>query len=247
MRFSSSASALHCDRYEPLLRERAWRIIYERTEENMPAKNHDLHGNVPDACAVALLLIDVINDLEFAGGRTLVKTAVPAAARIAALKRRARRAGVPVIYANDNFGRWRSDFGEVVEHCLHDGVRGHPLAEMLAPDPDDYFVLKPKHSAFFSTTLATLLKYLKVERLVLTGFAGDACVLISAADAYMRDFELFVPADCTASKSALENRRALSYMARVLDADTRVSRRLDLAALARWSGEGTARRGRRKS
>jgi nicotinamidase-related amidase len=201
----------------------------------MAAKNHDLHGNVPDACPVALLLIDVINDLEFEGGRELAKTAVPAAARIAALKRRARELDIPVIYANDNFGRWRSDFSEVVEHCLHDDVRGRPLAELLAPERDDYFVLKPKHSAFFSTTLATLLKYLRVERLVLTGFAGDACVLISAAEGYMRDYELFVPSDCTASKSALENRRALAYMARVLHADTRASARLDLAALARKS------------
>jgi nicotinamidase-related amidase len=212
----------------------------------MPASNHDLHGNAPDTCAAALLLIDVINDLEFAGGRELAKTAVPAAKRIAALKRRARRHGVPVIYANDNFGRWRSDFSEVVDHCLHDDVRGRPLAEMLAPEREDYFVLKPKHSAFFSTTLATLLEYLKVERLVLTGFSGDACVLISAVDAYMRDFKLCVPSDCTASQSALENRRALAYMARVLHADTRVSARLDLAGLARRTpGEGTGKRTRR--
>lgn len=216
----------------------------------MPARNHDLHGNVPDNCPVALLLIDVINDLEFAGGRELAKTAVRAAARIAVLKRRARRAGIPVIYANDNFGRWRSDFSEVVEHCLHDDVRGRPLAELLAPEREDYFVLKPKHSAFFSTTLSTLLEYLRVERLVVTGFSGDACVLVSAVDAYMRDFELYVPSDCTASKSALENRRALAYMARVLHADTRASARLDLAALARRpraerSGKG-ARRSRRR-
>ena len=100
----------------------------------MPARNHDLHGNVPDSCPVALLLIDVINDLEFPGGRELAKTAVRAAARIAALKRRARRTGIPVIYANDNFGRWRSDFSEVVDHCLHDDVRGRPVAEMLRPN-----------------------------------------------------------------------------------------------------------------
>jgi nicotinamidase-related amidase len=209
----------------------------------MPARSHDLHGNAPDTCAAALLLIDVINDLEFPGGRALVKTAVPAARRIAALKRRARKAGIPVIYANDNFGRWRSDFSEVVEHCLRDDVRGRPLAELLAPEREDYFVLKPKHSAFFSTTLATLLKYLKVERLVLTGFAGDACVLISAVEAFMRDFELFVPADCIASKSPAENRRALAYMARVLHADTRAAARLNLAALRRRSAQGPRRKG----
>lgn len=199
----------------------------------MAAKNSDLHGNAPDSCEAALLLIDVINDLEFEGGRQLARTAVPAAARIAALKRRAREIGMPVIYANDNFGRWRSDFNEVVNHCLRDDVLGSPLAELLAPEREDYFVLKPKHSAFYSTTLETLLEYLKVKRLVLAGFAGDACVLISAADAYMRDFEIFVPSDCTASRVPLENRRALAYMTRVLHADTRASAKLDLARIAR--------------
>ena len=199
----------------------------------MPAKNPDLHGNAPDTCEAALLLVDVINDLEFPGGRALLAPALRAARRIAALKRRARKARVPVIYANDNFGRWRSNFADVVEHCLHDGVRGQPIAELLAPDRDDYFVLKPKHSAFYATTLETLLGYLKTRRLILMGFAGDACVLMTAADAYMRDVEVYVPSDCTASKSQAENRKALHYMKRVLHADTRPSAKLDLAKLAR--------------
>src|SRR6478672_8464621 len=84
----------------------------------MPAKNQDLHGNAPDSSSVALLVIDMINDLEWEGGEALLPHAVAAARRIATLKSRARSAGVPVVYANDNFGRWRSDFREVVEHCL---------------------------------------------------------------------------------------------------------------------------------
>ena len=199
----------------------------------MPAKNPDLHGNAPDTCELALLLVDVINDLEFPGGRAILAPALRAARRIAALKARARKARVPVIYANDNFGRWRSNFADVVEHCLHDGVRGQPIAELLAPDHDDYFVLKPKHSAFYATTLETLLGYLKTRRLILTGLAGDACVLMTAADAYMRDVEVYVPADCTASQSPAENRKALHYMKRVLHADIRPSAKLDLAKLAR--------------
>ncbi|HEU0012270.1 MAG TPA: isochorismatase family cysteine hydrolase, partial [Longimicrobium sp.] len=135
----------------------------------MPARNHDLHGNAPDSAAAALLIVDMINDLEFQGGEALLPQLLPAAERIAALKARARKAGIPVVYANDNFGRWRSDFREVVEHCLRDGVRGRPVVEALRPGEDDYFVLKPKHSAFFATTLDTLLRYLGPRRLVLTG------------------------------------------------------------------------------
>ena len=124
----------------------------------MPAKNPTLHGNAPDKSTVAILLIDVINDLEFPEGEQLLEHAVPMAKAIAALKQRARQAGVPVVYVNDNFGRWQSNFNSQVEHCLRDGVRGQPVVELLRPDDDDYFVLKPKHSGFFSTALDVLLR-----------------------------------------------------------------------------------------
>jgi nicotinamidase-related amidase len=199
----------------------------------MLAKNDDLHGNVPDETDVALLLIDVINDLEFDGGEALLTQALPMAERIAALKRRAKQAGIPAIYVNDNFGRWQSDFTKLLAHCLADKVRGQPLAERLQPEPDDYFVLKPKHSGFYSTTLDLLLRYLKVTTVILTGLTGDICVLFTANDAYMRDFHLLVPADCVASLYPDENRHALTHMQRVLKADIRPSTALDLNALKR--------------
>ena len=212
----------------------------------MPARNHSLHGNAPDTCDVAVLLIDVINDLEFPTGKQLLKPALRAARRIAALKERAREAGVPVIYANDNFGRWRSDFNEVVEHCLGEDVTGRPIAELLVPDREDYFVLKPKHSAFFATVLDTLLEYLRTKRVILTGLAGDQCVLLSAADAYLRDLEIYVPRDCTASPSDAANREALQYMTRVLHADTSASVKLDLRKLGGRAKCGTKAAGARR-
>jgi nicotinamidase-related amidase len=203
-----------------------------------PARNQDLHGNVPDESDVALLLIDVINDLEFEGGERLLPAALAAADRLAALAARARRAGVPVIYANDNFGRWRSNFHQVVEHCMQDGVRGRPLAELLKPDDkEDYFVLKPKHSAFYSTTLDTLLDYLQARTLILTGLAGNICVLFSANDAYMRDFNILVPRDCTASNYERDNEQSIEIMEKVLDVDTTPSTELDLQVLKRRAAE----------
>lgn len=204
----------------------------------MPAKHSDLHGNAPDTSPVAVLLVDVINAMEFEGGEKLVQHALPAAERIAALVARARELDIPVIYANDNFGRWRSDFREVVEHALEDGVRGKPIVELLRPAQDDYFVLKPKHSAFYATTLDVLLSYLGVQRLILAGFSGDICVLFTASDAYMRDIHLNVPADCIASNSPRSNRRTLAYMERVLDVDPTPSTGLDLRALGKGASSG---------
>jgi len=198
----------------------------------MPDKNVDLHGNAPDQSSTVLLLIDLINDLDFAEGPELLKFALPMAERIATLKRRAKAAGIPAVYVNDNFGRWQSNFQAQVDHCLNDGVLGKPIAELLRPEPDDYFVLKPKHSGFFSSTLDTLLHYLGAKTLILTGIAGNICVLFTANDAYLRDFFLFVPADAVASNTRDENDHALDQMARILKADVTPTTELDLAALA---------------
>lgn len=187
----------------------------------MPTKNYDLHGSAPDKSSVALLLIDVINDLNFPEADQLLTHALPVARQIAAIKRRAKEAKIPVIYVNDNFGRWRSDFNAQVEHCLREGGRGKPIVELLRPAKDDYFVLKPKHSGFFSTTLDTLLQYLGVKTIVLAGIAANICVLFTANDAYMRDFHLVVPGDCVASNTPEENAYALEQMQKVLKADIR--------------------------
>lgn len=185
---------------------------------------------------MALLLIDVINDLDFPEGDQLLRYALPMARQIAAVKRRARQEGIPVIYVNDNFGRWRSDFSAQVEHCLKDGARGRPIVELLRPDEDDYFVLKPKHSGFFSTVLDTLLEYLGTKAVILTGMAANICVLFTANDAYMRDLHLAVPSDCVASNTDEENRYALDQMRKVLKADTRPSTELSFSTLAGKDG-----------
>jgi nicotinamidase-related amidase len=198
----------------------------------VPAKNPDLHGNAPDDAPVVLLLIDVINDLEFEDGEALLAQAVPMADRLAALKRRLRAAGIPAIYVNDNFGRWRSDFRALLTHCRRDGARGRPLVERLLPEDDDYFVLKPKHSGFFSTTLDTLLEYLRARTLILTGLTADNCVLFTASDAYLRDFHLVVPPDCVASLDAERTRQALEHMRRVLKAQVIPSTALELSRAA---------------
>lgn len=181
---------------------------------------------------VALLLIDVINDLAFDGGEDLLVQARPMAQAIAELKERAYRANIPVIYVNDNFGHWRSDFQTVVEYCMRPGVPGCETTALLRPGQDDYFVIKPRHSAFYQTSLDLLLKYLKVRKLILTGMAADMCVLFTANDAYLREFEVIVPSDCCAAESETYRRQSLDLVERVLKADITPSTELDLASIA---------------
>jgi nicotinamidase-related amidase len=197
----------------------------------MSGRSEDLHGSAPDKSGAALLLIDVIKDFDFPEGEQLLKLALPVGKNIARLKRRAKDAGIPAIYVNDNFGRWRSDFKKIVAHAREEG-HGKEFVDLLLPGEDDYFVLKPKHSGFYSTTLSLLLTHLTVKNLIVTGIAGNNCVLVTANDAYMRDFKLFVPADCVVSNTDEENQHALKQMENVLKADIRISTELDLEKIS---------------
>lgn len=202
--------------------------------------SQDLHGSVPDNSNAALLLIDVINDFEFEGGDELFKRALPVGENIARLRRRCRDVGVPTIYVNDNFGKWQSDFRKIVSHCREDDVRGKEFVELLIPEEDDYFVLKPKHSGFYCTSLDLLLVHLNATNLILTGIAGNNCVLFTANDAYMRDFKLFIPSDCVVSNTEEANEMALEQMKQVLKASTDPANKLDLENLSRRTESGIA-------
>lgn len=109
---------------------------------------------------------------------------------------RARRFDLPVIYVNDNFGHWRSDFAEVFTHCTRRKARGRQVSRRLKPGRNDYFILKPRHSGFFATSLAPLLEHLKIDRLILAGIAANLCVLFTAHDAHMHRYPIIVLSDC---------------------------------------------------
>jgi nicotinamidase-related amidase len=172
--------------------------------------------------AAALILVDVINHFEFPEGKQLLKQALPIAAPLARLKQRARRAGVPTIYVNDNFGQWRSNFSQLLAYCLRPEATGRDFVDQIKPDAEDYLVLKPKHSAFYQTPLDTLLNHLGTEAVILAGLSSSSCILCTAHDANMRDFRLFVPPDCTAARTADEHRQAIKQIELIREA--RVSR-----------------------
>ncbi len=177
----------------------------------------------------AQLIIDMISCWDFPDADKLVGGALEIVPAVCALKKRCRAVGVPVTYTNDNHGQWRSDFATLVRESRECGSQGARITEALAPDPDDYFVLKPKHSGFFSTPLELLLRDLAVDRVLLTGVASDQCVLVTAAEARMRDLDVVVPRDCIASQSRARNAAALQHYEEVLKVDTTPGSELELA------------------
>lgn len=187
-----------------------------------------LHGNVKHRSRTAILLVDVINSFDYPKAAQLLEPAQKAAKQIRLMKRRARGHGIPVIYANDNYGRWRSNLKQLVELCLKG--RGKAIINAICPASNDYFVIKPKNSAFYTTSLDLLLKSMGARTIVLCGFTTDNCVLFTGNDAYLRDYRLVVPEDCVASFDREKNERALSQMREILKADIRPWRKTDIFA-----------------
>ena len=179
--------------------------------------------------ATALLIIDMINDMAFEDADAMREPALEAADVIASLRDEADRLGVPVIFVNDNYGQWLSERSKIIEHCRHGS--GSELLDRLAPRPGDYFVIKPQVSGFFATNLPVLLESLGVRRLVLTGMAADICVLFTGADAHMRGYGLWAPADAVASSNPDHKRWALELMRKSMSAEIRSTRQ---CALANW-------------
>lgn len=190
-------------------------------------RSTDLHGAAPDENSDALLIIDLISDFDFPDGTRLLRKAESLIDSLRRLKVRAQAAGVPVIYVNDNRGRWRSDRSDFVAHCTSPASKGRQLAIALRPDPEDYFVFKPKHSAFFATPLDALLKHLGTRRLILAGVTVEQCILMTAIEAYLRDFKLVIVGDGVTGLRHCN--KALRYSEEILNAEIKAAAKIRLA------------------
>jgi nicotinamidase-related amidase len=175
-------------------------------------------AQAPHHSPTVLILIDVINHFEFPDGAKVLRQALPIAPRLARLKERAQAAGISTIYVNDNFGQWRSDASRLLDYCVRPEAIGKSFVEQIQPDKKDYFVLKPMHSGFYQTPLEVLLRYLGASTLVLGGLTTNSCIVCTAHDAKMREFELYVPSDCSASRTVKEHRQAIEHIRMMTDA-----------------------------
>ena len=179
----------------------------------------------------AILVIDLLNTFDFTGGDVLKDAVADMIDPITSLRQQAAAADVPVIFVNDNYGRWHDEPSDLIAYVA--SRKGGDLIEKVKPTPDDYFVIKPESSGFYATTLPALLPRLGVSRLVLIGVAADICVLFTAADAHMREYDLWVPRDLVASQHKERAGWALEMMENGMSADTRATTEL---SLAEWLG-----------
>lgn len=174
----------------------------------------------------AVLIVDIVSEYRFPDADRVLRGARQAVEGIARLKTRAHTADVPVIYVNDTAGKWESDQKAFLQRCLKPTAPGHDVVAAIAPTPRDYFMFKPKHSAFFGTPLHTLLQQLKIKRLAICGVTSHQCVLFTAMDAHVRDYDLAVPSDCIGALGAADTKHALYVFSHALQAQITTSRAL---------------------
>jgi nicotinamidase-related amidase len=202
-----------------------------RIKQGMRSRKHA--QTRPSPVPIALLLIDVLTTFQYPDGDAILRRALEMRDALVRLKVRMREGGIPVLYVNDNFGDWRSEKEILMGRCLE--AKGGQFVRPLLPDSEDYFVLKPMHSAFFMTPLEVLLQHLQVETLVLTGLTSNSCITVTAHDANMRGFDIYIPPDCSCARSAEEHTHALAQLEAVAGANLLHSTSLKLPKLIRAS------------
>lgn len=165
----------------------------------------------------ALLMIDMINNFNFHEGDLLLDNTKEILPNLSKLKKYAKKNDFPIIYINDHYDTWDTDYKQIAQTCL--SPKNEDVIEQGIPGKEDYFIMKPQMSGFFRTPLRSLLEQLEIQHLILAGVAGNICVLFTANDAHMRGYSLHVPENCVASNTDRHNHEALKLMAEVFNAD----------------------------
>jgi nicotinamidase-related amidase len=164
----------------------------------------------------AFVLVDVVQTFEHEDGERLLESFRARHGGFVEALERARADGLPVIYANDNFGVWDGDAPRLLRQAL-DG-RGGELVEAIAPREGETFVVKPRYSAFDHTPLALILREREIERLLLGGMSTEGCVAQTAIDARERGFKVTVLARACATIDKGVEQIALDYLEQVVGA-----------------------------
>ena len=159
----------------------------------------------------AVLVIDMLNSYRHEDAEKLAPSVADIIENVAGVISVAqKRDDVDLIYVNDNYGDFTASQDDIVRQAL-EGERPD-LVEPIVPKEGVRFLQKVRHSAFYATALAYLLRQMETKRLILTGQVAEQCILYTALDAYVRHFPVTVPPDAVAHIDADLGKAALRMM-----------------------------------
>ena len=165
--------------------------------------------------AKALLVIDMLKDFLYKDGALCIGDAKDLIRNVSERVNEWRASGNPVIYIMDRHLPQDAEFKMFPPHCLV-GEKGGEVIDELAPQEGDFKISKRRYSAFFGTDLDLTLRELNVTELELAGVCTQICVLYTAADARMLNYDVTVRRECVASFDPEAHEFALKEMERTL-------------------------------
>lgn len=159
---------------------------------------------------IGIVIVDMIND--FVAGVLKFERASRIIPNIKRLLDFARKKSIPVIYVNDaHLPNTDKEFEIWPVHAVV-GTKGAEIIDELKPEKNDYVIRKRRYSAFFETSLDSILRELHMDTLVLAGLATNICIQHTAADAFFRGYTIIIPEDCVEAPTLEAKRSAVEYM-----------------------------------
>lgn len=125
--------------------------------------------------------------------------------KAAVLAEAARANGVSVIFTEVKYQPGGADGGAFYAKvpalsCFDAGAPTQELAPPLSMEEGDILVTKQYPSAFFGTSLATTLHFMKIDTLLLTGLTTSGCVRATCIDSISHGFVTLVVEDAVGDR-----------------------------------------------
>ena len=168
----------------------------------------------------AIIVVDMIND--FVTGKLGSPRAQKIIPNIAALLKKARKQGIPIVYLRDAHTSTDKEMRIWGEHAMK-GTEGSEIVPLLKSEKNDIVIEKNWYSGFVDTELPTVLKKLGVDTLIILGVSTDICVQNNVGHAYFSGYKTIVPLDCTASIDENAQEQAIKYMKNIYGAEITTS------------------------
>lgn len=165
--------------------------------------------------AKALLVIDMLNDFLDKDGALSIGDSKRIIENVSGRVKENRLNGNTIIYIMDRHLPQDAEFKMFPKHCLK-GDKGAEITKELTPEEGDYQIFKRRYSAFFGTDLDLTLRELGITELELCGVCTQICVLYTAADARMLNYDVTVLKDSVDSFDKAAHKFALEEMEKTL-------------------------------
>ncbi|MEM4092557.1 MAG: isochorismatase family protein [Conexivisphaerales archaeon] len=207
-------------------------IIPKEDREALLKYNGGVIHRVGFGSTPALFIVDMTNGFvldEYPSGYS--RTGIPCAKSIKILANNCRLAKIPVIYTKDSEvtnpasvaerGRWVDKSSSTIL------PRRNDIYDEIKPQDGDYIVHKAKPSAFFGTQVLSILQFLGVDTLIVTGMVTSGCVRATVVDAFSYNYRVIIPQECVADRSQI------SHQVSLFDMDTKYADVLKLEEVLR--------------